>query len=105
MRNCSDELKSPIYLLRRESLDSGKLPIDINKSVVISIHKKDSRASVEHGTFPLYRELLKLNPHQQMDRNRVPAGIQCRENTILHGKELDSISEKVMQTVDQKYTT
>ena len=41
LRNCSDEL-------RRESLDSGKLPIDINNSTVIPIHKKGSRASVEN---------------------------------------------------------
>ena len=48
LRNCSDELKSPIYLLWRQSLDSGKLPIDFKKSTVIPIHKKGSRAAVEN---------------------------------------------------------
>ena len=34
LRNCSDELKSPIYLLWRQSLDSRKLPKDFKKSTV-----------------------------------------------------------------------
>ena len=46
--NCSKELKIPICLLWRNSLDNGKLPTDIKKSTVIPIHKKDSRAAVEN---------------------------------------------------------
>ena len=48
LRNCAPELKQPIYLLWRASLDTGRLPKSVKTSIVIPVFKSGSRCSAEN---------------------------------------------------------
>ena len=44
LRECVDELKTPLYLLWRTSLDEGKLPKCLKESRVIPVFKSGDRS-------------------------------------------------------------
>lgn len=48
LRNCASQLKKPIFLLWRASLDAGKLPQCMKKSVVTPVHKGGQRCLPEN---------------------------------------------------------
>ena len=44
LKECAGELKTPIYILWRKSLDLGQFPSKLKNSIVVPVHKKGDRS-------------------------------------------------------------
>ena len=48
LRICSNSLSHPIYLIWRASMDTGKIPSSLKRSIVVPVFKNGSRAAAEN---------------------------------------------------------
>ena len=61
LKQCKDELATPLYILWRHSLDQGQVPKSLKEQSIVPIYKKDSKAKAEnYRPVSLTSHILKL---------------------------------------------
>ena len=110
LRNCVEELKTPIYMLWRASLSSGYLPEGLKQSKVIPIHKGGDKCCPEnyrpisltsHISKIFERIIVKnmvayLNSMQLYDKNQhgFRSGRSCLSQLMEHQQKILSYLEE-----------
>ena len=110
LKNCKNELATPLYLLWRKSLDSGEVPEDVKKSRIIPIHKGGNRqiaknyrpVALTSHLVKIFEKILRnslvrfieenelLNPNQHGFR----AGHSCLSQLLQHHDKITQLLEE-----------
>ena len=74
LKECSQQLSKPLYIIFRHSLDSGEVPNLLKDAMVIPIHKGGLKSDVKnYRPVSLLSQILKILEKSFMRQNSIPS--------------------------------